>query len=197
MRIKAPREKRILYFKTALRWILYYVVIILSFMIMTSGTWLKPVLLVPVALCVTINNNKLASAFTGAFCGLLIDISCGRLFGYNAVLLTVFCVAVSLAFELYFRNKLMNFIWMSAAVAFLQGLLDFEFYFNIWQYPDVDVIFREYTLKVWAYTVISSLFVWLVIKLINHFLMPKEHLTIKEIIDKRTSEMPDRAIKKC
>ena len=79
MRIKTPREKRILYFKTTLRWILYYLLILVSFIIMTSGTWMKPILLVPAAVCISVSNGQLSSAFTGAFCGMLIDIACGRL----------------------------------------------------------------------------------------------------------------------
>ena len=49
MRLKTPREKRILYTKTTVRWILYYVLILLFFTIMTSGTYTKPMLLVPAA----------------------------------------------------------------------------------------------------------------------------------------------------
>ena len=47
MRIKTTREKRILIVKTTFRWILYYVFIFLCFIFMTSGTMLKPVLLIP------------------------------------------------------------------------------------------------------------------------------------------------------
>ena len=150
---------------------------------MNAGTWTKPILLVPAALCIAVNNDLMASAFTGAVCGFLIDVGCGRLFGYNAVLLTVFCVAVSLLFELYLRDKFINFFWINAVVSFIQCCLDFEFYYNIWQYDHAEMIFYEKTLKVWAYTIISSLFVYLVFRLINKKLMPREHLTIKEIID--------------
>ena len=147
---------------------------------MTSGTWYKPVLLVPGALCIAVGNDVMAASFTGAFCGLLLDIACGKLFGYNAVLLTVFCGAVSLVFELYLRNKFVNYLWVSALVSYLQGWLDYKFYYQIWDYEDSEMIFHDVTLKVWVYTVISSVLVYLVFKLINHFLMPKIHMTIEE-----------------
>lgn len=182
MRIKTSRERRILRFKTVFRWILYYLLIMLSFIIMTSGTWLKPVLLVPVALCIAVNNDLLGSAFTGAFCGLLTDIACGRLFGYNAVLLTVFCVAVSLSFELCLRYKFINFMWVSALVSFIQCWLDYKFYYQIWNYSDVERIFTHVTMHVWILTVISAVFIYLIVKVINHFLLPKTHLTIEEVI---------------
>ena len=120
MRLKTPREKRILYTKTTVRWILYYFLIFVFFTIMTSGTYTKPMLLVPAAICVAIGNDVMAAAVTGAVCGFHTDMACGRLFGYNAVLLTVFCVAASLIFELYLRNKFVNYLWITAVASFLQ-----------------------------------------------------------------------------
>ena len=188
MRIKTTREKRILYTKTTVRWILYYVLILLFFTIMTSGTYTKPVLLVPAALCIAIGNDVMAAAVTGAVCGFLTDMACGRLFGYNAVLLSVFCIATSLAFELYLKNKFVNCILISAAAAFIQCWLDYKFYYQMWKYDDVQRIFWRVSMKVWLYTVISSFFVFLLIKLINRFLMPKAHLTIEEAIITRNQQ---------
>lgn len=185
MRLKTPREKRILYFKTALRWILYYLIILLSFVIMTSGSLTKPILLVPVALLIAVNNDLMASAYTGAFCGFLIDIACGRLLGFNAVLMTVFCVGATLVFELYLRKKFINCMVIVSAASFLQCWLDYKFFYEIWNYADVNRIFSSVTLKVWLYTVISSVILYIVFRIINNLLMPKEHLTIEEVI--RTS----------
>jgi len=98
------------------------------------------------------------------------------------VILTFFCIVLSLLFELYLRHRFINILITVAVVSFLQGWLDYKFYYEIWKYEDVEVIFRTVTLPVWAYTVISTVFVYLVIKLINHFLMPKEHLTLEEAI---------------
>ena len=188
MRIKTTREQRILYFKTALRWTLYYVLIFFSFIIMTSGTWRKAVLLVPIALAIAVNNNQYGSVVTGAICGFLIDIACGKLFGYNAVILAFFCIVVSLLFELYLRNKFVNFMLITAAVSYIQCRLDYRFYYKIWNYENVERIFVRHSLRIWIYTVISAVFVYLIIKLINHFLMPKNHLTIEEVITTKTQQ---------
>lgn len=182
MRIKTTREKRILYFKTTMRWIVYYLLITLSFVLMTSGTWKKPIFLVPVAISIAISNDLMLSAYTGAVCGFLIDIACGRLFGYNAVLLTVFCVGVSLVYELYLRKKFINYLFITAVVSFLQCWLDYKFYFEIWDYDNVERIFYSHTLKIWLYTMISSVVIYVIFRIIDHFLMPKEHLTIEEVI---------------
>lgn len=188
MRLRTTREQRILYIKTALRWLIYYFLIFLSFIIMTSGTWLKPILLVPIALAIAVNNNQYGSVVTGAICGFMIDISCGKLFGYNAVLLAFFCIVVSLLFELYLKHKFINFMLILTGVSYIQCRLDYKFYYEIWNYENVERIFTQFTLKIWVYTIISSVFVYLLIKLINHFLMPKNHLTIEEAIVTKTQQ---------
>ncbi|MDE6782025.1 MAG: hypothetical protein K2J40_11315 [Ruminococcus sp.] len=182
MIIKPSREKRILYIKTSLRWLMYYVMIFSEFIFMASGTWRKPLMLIPTALYIAVNNNIYASAVTGAICGFLIDVSCDKLFGYNAVLLTVSCMMISLLFEFYLRDKFVSFLFISAVVSYIQCWLDYKFYYEIWNYDNIKMLFTEHTLKIWAYTVISSVFVYLVLKIINHFLMPETHFTIEETI---------------
>lgn len=182
MRIKSTRESRILYVKTAVRWVLYYIVIFFCFIFMTSGTLMKPVILIPAAVCIAVRNGQIASAVTGAACGFLIDISCGKLFGYNAVILAFFCIAVSLSFELWLRERFINIFIVSAAVSLICALLDYKFYYEIWNYENTEKIFSSVTVPVWIYTVISTVFVYLIIKLINRLLLPKTHLTIEEAI---------------
>lgn len=183
MKIKTSKEKRILIMKTSLRWILYYFLIFAGFIFMTSGSMKKPIILIPTAICIAVGNDQLASALTGAVCGFLIDVSCGKLFGYNAVILTAFCILSSLLFELYLKNKFINVLITSAAASFIMGWLDYKFYYEMWKYDNVETIFRTVTLPVWLYTVVSSIFAYLLVKLINHFLMPREHLTIEEVIN--------------
>ena len=183
MRIRSTREQRIFRFKTTLRWIIYYLLIFLCFIIMTSGTLYKPVLLVPLAIGIAINNNMYGSAVTGAVCGFLTDICCGKLFGYNAVILAFFCIAANLLFELYLKDRFINYMIMTTVASFLQCWLDYKFYYQIWGYENVGRIFRRVSLKIWLYTVISAVFIFLVLKLVNRLLMPREHLTIEEAIN--------------
>lgn len=183
MRIKTTRQQHILRIKTTVRWVLYYLLIFLSFIIMTSGTLYKPILLVPLAIAISINNNIYGSAVTGAFCGFLIDICCGKLFGYNAVILAFFCILTNLVFELYLKNRFINYLMITAVVSYIQCWLDYKFYYQIWDYENVGRIFVRVSLRVWAYTVISAFFMYLLVKLVNKLLMPKEHLTIEEAIN--------------
>lgn len=183
MRIRTTREQHILRFKTTLRWVLYYLLIFVSFIIMTSGTLYKPMILVPMSIGIAINNNMYGSAVTGAVCGFLTDICCGKLFGYNAVVLTFFCILANLLFELYLKDRFINYMIITTVVSYIQCWLDYKFYYQIWEYENVGRIFVRVSLRVWIYTVISAVFVYLVLKLVNRFLMPREHLTIEEAIN--------------
>lgn len=183
MRIRTTREQHILRFKTVLRWVMYYLLIFISFIIMTSGTLYKPILLVPLSIGIAVNNNMYGSAVTGAVCGFLTDIACGKLFGYNAVILTFFCILANLLFELYLRDRFINYMMITAAVSYIQCWLDYKFYYQIWEYENVGRIFVKVSLRVWIYTVISAVIIYLVLKLVNRFLMPREHLTIEEAIN--------------
>ena len=188
MRLRTTREQRILRFKTVVRWLLYYFLILSSFIIMTSGTWRKPILLIPIPICIAINNDQYASVFTGAICGFLIDISCNKLFGYNAVIITVSCLMTSLLFELYLKNKFVNYMAITALAAFIQCWLDYKFYYQIWKYDDVSRIFTRVSMRIWLYTMISAVFIFLIIRFINHFFMPKAHLSIEEAINTRNQQ---------
>ena len=125
----------------------------------------------------------LAAILTGAVCGFLIDIACGKLTGYNAVLLAFFSIIVSLLYEYYLRNKFVNYIVITAVISYIQCWLDYKFYYEMWEYENVEMIFSQISMKVWAITIIASVFVYLVIELINRFFLPKDHITIEEAVN--------------
>ena len=188
MRIRTPREQRIHSIKTVIRWILYYMVILLCFLVMTSGTWMKPMLLVPAAIAIAANSGQYGSALAGAVCGFLTDIACGKLVGYNAVLLTFFCIVVFLLYEYYLRNKFVNYIIITSGAAYIQCWLDYKFYYEMWEYADVELIFSQISMKVWALTIISAVFIYLIIAPVNRFFLPKDHITIEEAIKGRSEQ---------
>ena len=100
----------------------------------------------------------------------------------------MFCIAANLVFELYLKDRFINYFIITAAAAFLQCWLDYKFYYQMWKYKDVGRIFRRVSLRVWVYTVIASVFVYFIIQLINRFLMPKEHLSLEEAITTRNQQ---------
>ncbi|MBR6669408.1 MAG: hypothetical protein IKL31_01520 [Ruminococcus sp.] len=182
MRIKTTREKRILIVKTVFRWFLYLLIMLICFVSMNAGTFIKPILLIPVAVCISSNTGELQAAFIGSACGFMIDLSCDKLLGYNAVILCVFCVITSLCYSRLLRNRLINAIIITALISLIQGVLDYNFYYDIWGYDDSSLILKHYTMPVILLTIASAFVIYAVFHLINKFLMPKPHLTIEEAI---------------
>ena len=188
MRIKSSREKRILTVKTSIRWMLYVLLILFCYGTMNAGTFLRPVLLIPAAICIASYTGEIQAAGLGAFCGFLIDIGCGKLLGFNAVILCFFCVAVSLFHTHLLRNRLINILAATIISAYILSYLDYKFYYEIWKYENVNLIYKNYTVPVFRMTVVSTFFVYGIVALINKFLIPKQHFTIEETIRKMNAE---------
>lgn len=81
--------------RNVIRWGLYAVCIFLAFVTANGGDFTKPLLLIPIALCISSVSGAVVSGGIGILCGLLLDISCGTLAGYHGILLFLICLAVS------------------------------------------------------------------------------------------------------
>ena len=110
-------------------------------------------------------------------------------FGYNAIILTIICTFVSLMYSNYLRKKFINFLSITTLSALISSMLDYVFYYSIWDYENVETIFDTVIMPVFAFTVISAIPVYLIFMLINKFLMPKRHLTIAEAIKSNREEI--------
>jgi cell shape-determining protein MreD len=81
--------------RNTIRWILYVLFIFLAFVTANGGDFIKPLLLIPVALCIASVSGTVVSGGIGILCGLLLDISCGTLPGYHGILLFLICLFTS------------------------------------------------------------------------------------------------------
>lgn len=181
-RIKTRRmssyEKR----NFAVRLVLYAVIIIFCYVFSTSGDFRKPLLLIPAALCISTYAREHTALITGMTCGFLIDIACNKLLGFNALILCLMCAGVSLLYKHFLMHRLISFIVIAAAGTFIQGVLDYFFFYAIWDYSNVSFIFRNYTLPCCGLTLVSALPVYAVIHNINRLLRPNTVRTIEETV---------------
>lgn len=181
-RIKTRRmssyEKR----NFAVRIFLYAVIILLCCIFATSGSFRKPLLLIPVALCISSYAREHTAMITGIVCGFLLDIVCGKLPGFNALILCFMCIGVSLLYKHFLMHRLLSFMVLAAAGIFIQGVLDYFFFFAIWDYSNVSFIFNHQILPCCIYTLISALPVYVVIHNINRLLRPNTVRTIEETV---------------
>lgn len=176
-RITAHEKKNL-----AVRWILYAIIIIFCYITATSGSFRKPLLLIPVALCIASYAREHTALIIGIVCGLLLDIVCGKLIGFNAILLCLMCIGISLLYKHFLMHRLLSFMILAAAGIFIQGILDYFFFYAIWNYSNVSFIFTNHILICCIYTLISALPVYAVIHNINRLLRPNTVRTIEEAV---------------
>lgn len=172
------REKQNL----AIRCILYALIILLCFVTATAGSFRKPLLLIPVALCIATYAREHTALLTGIICGYLLDIVCGKLLGFNALILMIMCAGLSLLYKHYLMHRWYAFLLLAAAGIFIQGLLDYFFFYAIWDHSNVTYIYTHHILPCCIYTTISVLPVYAVIHNINRLLRPNIIRTIEETV---------------
>lgn len=151
-----------------LKWVIISLVILIAYSISVTGGAgkAKPILLIPVLIALSTSENELVSGIVGALCGLLVDLSCGKLFGFNGVLFLLFGVFASFLFLHLMRKNILNVIVLSAVAAIIQGLLDFFFFYVMWNYDKIRIVFFKITLPSIIFTTIAAPFVYFIIKYI-------------------------------
>ena len=151
-------------FLQILQWILFLIIISICYLAETSGSYLKPLLLLPLALCIASHTGELQAMAVGAVCGLLLDLACGKLLGFNAFLLVIGCVLVSLLYRYFLRQKLINMLLLTAVCALIQGGLDYVLYYALWGYEDVFLIWQKIIFPSCLMTIVSSVFFYFINK---------------------------------
>lgn len=176
LKIRSERVRLIL------KWLIYAFLAAAAYIYLTTfpGSFAKPLLLVPLALCISMRETELPSALTGAVCGLMLDSACGKVFGYNAFLLMILCMFTSLLFLYLMRQNWINSLMVNAAAALLLGILDFFFYYGIWSHANVELLLVRNVLPAAVLTVLASAAVYVVIKIIDKRFGVQEQHYIEE-----------------
>ncbi len=151
-------------FKQFIQWILFALLMMICFTLETAGSFVKPLLLIPLALCISAHVGEIPAAAVGTFCGLLLDVACGKLVGCNAIGLVIVCVAVSLLHGYFLRNRFMNMLLITVVYTAVQGYLDFLLYYAIWGLEDVELIYTNIVLPSCIMTIISMIPIYLLVK---------------------------------
>lgn len=146
------------------QWMLFALLAVAGYCIMTAGSSVKPLLLIPLALCISAHVGEIPATAVGVAGGLLTDIACGRLLGYNAVWLVACCVVTSLLHSYYLRDKLLNILLLTAVCTAVQGYLDFMFFYAIWDHADVELIYTHIMLPSGIMTMLCTAPIWLIVR---------------------------------
>ncbi len=146
------------------QWFAFALLAFVGFVLMTSGSHVQPILLIPLALCISAHFGEIPAAAVGVVSGLLMDIACGKLLGYNAIWMVTCCVIVSLLHSYYLRDKLLNILGLTAVCVAVQGYMDFMLYYAIWGHENVTLIYTHVMLPSGIMTLVGTIPVWLLVR---------------------------------
>lgn len=170
--ISTKRKRRL----ALIRWTIFSLIIWFSFIFTTTGSFLKPNIFIPLAFCISMSEDVMPCAGVGIACGLLNDIAFGKLVGFNAILMLIGCVFVSLMFTHLLRQNILNIFILTVVLSALYFLVDYFLYFIMWHYEHDNILLKEYIIPEFILTCASLFIVYPVIKLIRkHFTLRKMH----------------------
>lgn len=141
---------------------------------MTTGSFMKPDILIILALCISVNEDTLLSAAVGLLCGFLSDIAMGSLTGSGSLILIFGCVSTSLLFTRLLRQNLINFSVLTAVHTAVFFFLEYFFTYMIWGYDTEQILLKRFILPEYLMTVASIFVVYPLIMLV------RKHLTLRK-----------------
>ncbi len=185
--LPAPRMPKRQRLRSVIRWILYTVIVLLAFVTAAAGDYTKPLLLIPIALCIASVHGTVIAGCTGIVCGLLMDIAGGTLLGYHAIFMFLMCIGISILYDRLMQQRFLNLVFFTLLAAFVVTGCDFVFQYALWGYDNVSKIYINHSLPCLFYTVIGGAVCYPVFRLIHRFLLPqrrrKVERTLKPIHD--------------
>lgn len=164
------------------QWAVFLLLALVCYFLMTAGSGVKPLLLIPLALCIAAHVGEIPAAACGIVSGLLMDIACGKLLGYNAIWMVACCVTVSLLHSYYLREKLLNILLLTAVCTAVQGYMDFMLYYAVWGHENVSLIYSHITLPSGIMTLIGTIPVWLLVQWICRLCGSRRTLELEKTI---------------
>lgn len=144
------------------RYIAYSIEILLLFILQTTPDMLpeilggKPVLLIPVALCIAFFEEEIPAMFFGLACGVITDLSCSDNIGFYAFTLTLISFVVSQIFRDYMVVNLLNSLAFNAGTAVILICVHFLFFYVMQNKGDAGYYFVNHYISRIMYTIVVS-----------------------------------------
>lgn len=154
----------------AIKWGAFIFTLLIFYVIMRAGifgAW-QPVLLIPLCVAVSMYEDELASCIYSLFCGYMIDIACGFIFGFSAVWLMAVCVGASLLVRNLIRVNLFNFCVIALTAILIEFSMDYLFNVVIWNVPKGEVILLVSIIPTAIATLVLSPAVYYLVRFIEN-----------------------------
>ncbi|MCL1824157.1 MAG: hypothetical protein FWG44_08145, partial [Oscillospiraceae bacterium] len=176
--------------KTLMRWFFYSLILLFFYTVMSGGFFKRwqPVLIIPLAIAVAIHEREFGSAIFGIFCGFMLDIACGNLFGMSSVWLMPCAVAASLLVMNLMRANFINHAWMCTVTCLIMAFMEYFFKYIIWEHPHSDIYLRMYILPSYFSAILLSPAVYFLVKRVSLRFRDKETGQFAGMLDEPEKE---------
>lgn len=151
-----------------LRWFFYALVLLFFYSLMCCGafkTW-QPYLIIPLAAAVSMYEQEFSSSVFGIFCGLLLDMATGSLFGYHALVMMPLCLLTALLSRNLIKVNFINHLIVSVLTCGLLLMFTYIFQYVIWSRPNSEIVLLRVMLPSLAATAVMSAPVYFLTRLI-------------------------------
>lgn len=166
-----------------LRWFLYALILLL-FYLFECNPLIRgycPLLIIPLATAVAMNEGDLAAGIFGTFCGLMLDIANGvTIVGFSALWLLCACPFISLLARFLVKGTFLSHFIINAGVTIVMAAMDMLFLHWIWERGESMITFTKVILPSYGGALLFSIPVWLLVNFIVNRLRPKEQRRLEE-----------------
>ena len=156
------------------KWIIYFLLLFVLFVLQTTVTLhavfeILPVLIVPFVVAVSMQEREVFALVFGVIAGFMWDYSSGKVSGFNAAILMICCIAISLLTLYLVGNNSLNAMLLCVGTMVIQGLLDFLFGYAIHGYENSWYILVRYILPIILYTVVVTPFIFWLVRFVHNW----------------------------
>lgn len=156
------------------KYTLYGLLMLLLYVLQTTPGFLsiagiRPILVLPFAVCIAMFDNHLAGGLFGLFAGILCDTSSNMLFGIQSILYLAVCVAVGLLIVYFMQPSVVNSLIFVGCGLTLRLFWEFFFSFVMWGYENIRLILLCHMLPLLVYTLVVTIPIFWFVKKFSGF----------------------------
>ena len=145
----------------AAKFLTYLGVLAILYVVQTTPGFLSifgvaPNLALAAAVYIAVQEGEFIGGLYGVWAGLLCDLGGFTIFGFNAILIMIFCVTAGLLSIYMLRRTIQNYVGMVFAAMLIRGLLDYLLNYYMWGYEQVWRVLTGQILPCVIYTTAAS-----------------------------------------
>lgn len=177
--------------KVFFRWFFYFLTLIILHSIMSCGIfglW-QPYFIISLAIAVSMREQEFSSSIFGIFCGFMLDISVGSLFGFYAVWLMPCCFLTSLLSRNLIKVNFLNHLIFTAITTLFSFSMYYLFNYVIWNTSGREIIVTKILFPSFIATFVTAPLIHFLVRMISRKLGHDDNVDLNEamedIVEKR------------